>query len=138
MNGAASVPPIPGPDPNRAIDPTRFAKGTIKIDPKAKDRATAGLPVFVMVKRVDASGAPTGMPLAAEKLTWQGGDLAFELTERDQMVQGTELTGDVVVLARVDQDGDAVSKQPGDVVGQVRVTLPADSIQLVLDTILDK
>lgn len=134
--GAASVPPIPGPDPDRAIDPTRFAKGTIKLDAKARDRAKAGLPLFVMVKRVDASGAPTGMPLAAEKLTWQGGDLPFELTERDQMIQGTELTGDVMVMARVDQDGDAVSKQPGDVTGQTRVTLPADNIQLVLDTVI--
>lgn len=136
--GGASVPPIPGPDPDRAIDPTRFARGTIKVHPKARDRAKAGLPLFVMIKRVDANGAPTGMPLAAEKLTWQGGDLPFELTEADQMIQGTELTGDVVVMARIDQDGDAVSKQPGDIAGETRVTLPAGNVQIVLDTVLDQ
>lgn len=134
--GASSVPPIPAPDPNRPIDPTRYVKGVIKIHPKAAARAQAGLPVFVMVKRVDAAGAATGMPLAAEKLTWQNGDLVFELTEADQMVQGTQLTGDVMVTARVDQDGDASSKQPGDVTGETRVTLPADNVQIVLDTIL--
>lgn len=134
--GASSVPPIPGPDPNRAIDPTRYVKGVIKIHEKARARAKAGLPVFIVVKRVDATGAATGMPLAVDKLTWNNGDLAFELTENQAMVAGTELTGEVMVNARVDQDGDASSKEPGDVTGQVRVKLPADNVQIVLDTIL--
>ena len=52
------------------------------------------------------------------------------------MVAGTELTGDVVVSARYDQDSDAISKQPGDVTGQLRVKVPADKLVLTLDTIL--
>jgi uncharacterized protein involved in copper resistance len=127
---------LPAPDPNRPIDPTRYVKGVIKIHMKAKSRAKDGMPVFVVVKRADASGQPTGSALAVDKLTWTGTDLSFELTEKQAMVGGTELVGDVVVTARYDQDGDALSKEPGDIVGQARVKLPADNVQIWLDTIL--
>lgn len=127
---------LPPPDPNRPIDPTRYVKGTIKIHEKAKGRAKAGIPIFIVVKRADASGSPTGSALAVEKLTWNNADITFELTEKQAMVGGTELTGDVVVTARYDQDGDALSKEAGDIVGQARVKLPADNVQIWLDTIL--
>ncbi|MGE0397152.1 MAG: hypothetical protein AB7T06_10565, partial [Kofleriaceae bacterium] len=104
---------LPAPDPNRAIDPTRFVKGQIKIHEKAKARAKAGTALFLVVKRAGADGAPTGQPLAVEKLEWTAsGELAFSLTEAQAMVGGTELVGDVVVTARYDQDSDAISKQP--------------------------
>lgn len=127
---------LPAPDPNRPIDPSRFVKGVIKIHPKAQGRAKAGIPVFVVVKRADASGSPTGTPLAVEKLTWNNADLAFELTEKNAMVGGTELTGEVVVTVRYDQDSDALTKEAGDITGQAKVTLPADNVQIWLDTIL--
>lgn len=127
---------LPSPDPNRPIDPTRYVKGVIKIHEKAKARAKGGVPLFIVVKRADASGQPTGSALAVDKLTWTGTDLTFELTEKQAMVGGTELVGDVIVTARYDQDGDALSKEAGDIVGQARVKLPADNVQIWLDTIL--
>ena len=75
-------------------------------------------------------------PLAVEKLTWKDGGLPFELSEANAMIAGTQLVGDVVVTARYDQDGDAISKQPGDVTGSIHVTIPAENVKLVLDTIL--
>lgn len=128
---------LPPPDPNRPIDPSHHVKGFLKIHPKAKDRVKAGTAVFLIVKRADASGQPTGTPLAVEKLEWGAGDtVPFELTEQQAMIAGTQLTGDVVVIAHYDQDGDAISKQPGDVMGQVKVTIPADNVNLFLDDVL--
>jgi hypothetical protein len=127
---------LPAPDPNRAIDPAHHIKGVIKIHPKAADRAKPGGAIFVVVKRADASGQPTGSPLAVDKLTWQKDELAFELTEKQAMIAGTELIGDVVITARYDQDGDALSKQPGDIVGQMRLKIPADNVKLYLDQVL--
>jgi hypothetical protein len=127
---------LPAPDPNRPIDPTHHVRGVIRVDSKAKDRVKPGTAVFVVVKRADNNGAASGPPLAVEKLSWQGDGMAFELTEAQAMIGGTQLVGDVVVEARYDQDGDALSKQPGDVKGSVRVTIPADGVKLVLDTIL--
>ncbi len=128
---------LPAPDPNRKIDPSRYVKGMIKIHEKARARAQAGTSLFVVVKRVGPDGAPFGPPLAAEKLAWNAaGELSFSLTEEQAMVGGTELTGEVIVTARYDQDADAISKQPGDITGSARVTLPAENVTIVLDTIL--
>ncbi|MEO6776046.1 MAG: hypothetical protein ABI467_24000 [Kofleriaceae bacterium] len=124
------------PDPNRPIDPSHHIRGFIKVHPKAADRAKIGGAIFVIVKQADGAGQPTGTPLAVDKLTWTGKDLPFELTEGQAMIKGTQLTGDVVILARYDQDGDAISKQPGDITGQVRVKVPAENVNLFLDTVL--
>ncbi|CAN5793426.1 hypothetical protein BH11MYX3_BH11MYX3_45550 [soil metagenome] len=127
---------LPPPDPDRNVDPTRYVNGVIRVHMKAQARAKAGIPIFIVVKRADASGQPTGTPLAFDKLIWNNGELNVELTEQQAMVAGTELTGEVIVSARYDQDSDALSKEPGDIVGQVKVKLPADNVQIWLDTIL--
>lgn len=126
---------LQAPDPNRKLDPNRRIRGVLKVDAKAKANVKAGGAVFLIVKKADANGAPSGPPLAVDKVSYADG-LKFELTEAQAMVAGTELTGDVVVTARYDQDSDAISKQPGDVTGMVRVKVPADNVQLNLDTVL--
>jgi len=127
---------LAAPDPDRPIDPSHRVTGVIAVDAKAKGRVKAGTAVFLIVKRAGPDGAPSGPPLAVDKLTWSGDGVAFELTEEQAMVAGTDLSGDVVVMARYDQDSDAGSKQPGDVTGQVRVKIPAEHVKLTLDTVL--
>jgi hypothetical protein len=127
---------LPAPDPNRKIDPNHRVTGVIKVHAKAKDRVKAGGALFVIVKKAGPDGAPMGPPLAVDKLTWQGADLKFSMTEAQSMIAGTELTGNVVVTVRYDQDSDAISKQPGDVTGSARVTVPSDNVSVTLDDIL--
>jgi hypothetical protein len=127
---------LAAPDPDRPIDPRHRIAGTITVDAKLRDRLTAGTAVFVVVKRVGAGGAAAGPPLAVDKLSWTVGGVAFELTEAQAMVAGTDLSGEVLVMARYDQDSDAMTKQPGDVTGHVRVTIPAEHVKLALDTML--
>ncbi|HET9626663.1 MAG TPA: hypothetical protein VFP84_35110 [Kofleriaceae bacterium] len=124
------------PDPDRKIDPSHKITGMITLDAKAKATLKAGTSIFLIVKRAGADGAPTGTPLAVDKLTWADGGVPFELTDEQAMIAGTDLTGDVVVMARYDQDSDALSKSPGDVTGQVRVKIPAVNVKLPLDTVL--
>jgi hypothetical protein len=126
---------LQGPDPNRKINPNNRVKGVIKVHAKAKDKVAAGGAVFVIVKR-SVDGAPSGPPLAVDKLTWAKDELPFEMTEKQAMIAGTELSGEVIVTARFDQDGDAISKQPGDVMGSVKVKIPADKVTLTLDEVL--
>jgi hypothetical protein len=127
---------LAAPDPDRAIDPNHHVTGLINLDPKAKAKVKAGTSVFLIVKRAGADGAPSGPPLAVDKLTWRDDGVPFELTEAQAMVAGTQLTGDVVVMARYDQDSDALTKEPGDVTGQISVKIPADHVVLSLDTVL--
>jgi hypothetical protein len=123
-------PGTPVPGPGRAIDPNHRVAGVIHVDAKAKDRVKPGSPLFLTVKRAGSDGTPTGPPLAVDKLSWTGDGMAFELTG------GNDLSGDVIVMARYDQDSDASTKQPGDVTGQLRVKVPADHVKITLDTIL--
>jgi len=125
---------LPPPDPSRTLDPSHHVSGVVQPAPAVASRLRDGGAVFVIVKR-DDHGQPSGPPLAVQKLTWKPG-LAFELTERQAMIAGTELTGDVIVTARYDQDGDALTKQPGDITGQAKVKVPADRVALALDTVL--
>jgi hypothetical protein len=127
---------LEAPDPDRAIDPNQRVTGAILIDRKARDRARSGTSVFVVVKRAGPDGAPTGPVLAVDKLTWGKDDIPFSLTGANAMLAGTEHSGDVVVMARYDQDSDALTKEPGDITGQVRVQVPANNVMLRLDTVL--
>jgi hypothetical protein len=127
---------LSAPDPDRQIDPGHRVTGVIGIAAKAKDRVKPGNAVFLIVKRAGPDGAPSGPPLAVDKLTWTGDGMPFELTEAQAMIAGTDLSGDVIVTARYDQDGDALTKQPGDVTGQLSVKIPADRVKLMLDTVL--
>ena len=136
--GAASdLPQLPPPDPNRKMDPAHHIKGTIAIDPKLKDKVKAGTPVFLVAKTLDASGQPMSPPLAVERLDWTDKDsIAFSLDESNAMIAGTELKGEVLVMAHYDTDGEARSKTPGDVTGQLKVTIPSDGVKIVLDTLV--
>ncbi|HTR49491.1 MAG TPA: hypothetical protein VMJ10_02220 [Kofleriaceae bacterium] len=125
---------LPAPDPNRAIDPTHRVRGVIAVDAKAK--VPAGGVVFLAAKRPGPDGKPLDPPLAVERLTYNGGELPFELGEAQAMIAGTELIGDVVVTAHYAQNGDALSKAPGDVIGSAHVKIPADGVKIMLDTTL--
>ena len=60
----------------------------------------------------------------------------FNLTEANAMSAGTDFSGTVRIDARIDGDGEARSKEPGDVVGSVRAKIPGKGLKLSLDTLL--
>ncbi|MDB4960884.1 MAG: alkyl hydroperoxide reductase/Thiol specific antioxidant/Mal allergen [Myxococcales bacterium] len=115
-----------------AIDPDHHIRGTITVAPRLRGLAK-GTSLFLIAKRSNANGRPTGMPLAVARLTFTAPDLAFALTDADSMIADAPLTGDVVISARLDQDDDALTKQSGDLLGEVRVTVPSTGVTLVLD-----
>jgi hypothetical protein len=77
-----------------------------------------------------------GPPLAVQRYTVGAWPMPFELTQDNVMLSGTKLQGKVVLTARVDQDGDAMTKQVGDIEGvSAPVTVPAQGVELVLDQV---
>jgi hypothetical protein len=127
---------LPAPDPDRKIDTSKYVKGTIKGTPITEPKMRAGGVIFLSVRKAGPDGKPSGAPIAVERLAVGAFPQTFELTEANAMIGGTGFTGDVVVMARYDQDSDAISKQPGDITGMVKATIPADKLTLVLDTVL--
>jgi hypothetical protein len=124
------------PDPDRPIDPKKFLRGRIRAGAKAGTIAPGAI-VFVSAWPIDkATGEVLGSPLAVEKLTADKMPLEFRLDERNMMVKGTRFEGDVLIVARIDKDGEARTKEPGDIEGRLRARVPADKLDLVLDTVL--
>jgi hypothetical protein len=128
---AEECPPPPPPPSAGGSARAGGVRGTISFLPTIPPPAPGV--IFVLVKKADSNGQPTGMPLAVDRLQYDGKPLAFVLDESKQMVAGTPIAGDVVVTARWDRDGDAMTKQVGDITGSVRVTAPATDVKLVLD-----
>jgi hypothetical protein len=126
-----------GTTPGGDFDPKTVLAGTIKLDGKMKDKVTAGDVIFVVARRYEEGATGPGTPLAVQKLTAGAWPLKFALDSRDAMIAGTTLSGKVVVTVRVDKDGDAITKNPGDVIGQSKpVEPPKKDVVVALDKVL--
>ena len=95
-----------------------YIYGQLTLDDSVKSQVKPGSVVFVVVRRSVAQGK--GMLIAATKLngvTRGSFPLRYVVKQSDAMM-GAPLIGKVTVSARIDQDGDAISKQSGDIIGQ--------------------
>jgi hypothetical protein len=141
--GHEGMPPgHPDIDPQAAtpgeiqFDPKSVVAGVLRLDDKVKSKVKEGDTVFLVARQADAAGGP-GPILAVKKLTATKWPMPFQLDGRDAMMTGTALGGKVVVTVRVDKDGDAITKNPGDVTGASRaIEVPADKVVVTLDTVL--
>ena len=121
MGGAASQPAAAASGGN--------INGTISLDKAQAGKIKAGSTLFIIVRRDEGEGK-RGMMLAAKKINVTGAamfPLKYTVTPKDVMMAGTSLVGNVRVSARIDQDGDAISKQPGDVVGAAKAPVEVGS-----------
>jgi cytochrome c-type biogenesis protein CcmH len=115
------------------FDPKSVVSGVIRADDKVKAKIATGDVIYLVARSADKPGPP----LAVKRLTVGTWPIAFTLDGRDAMMEGTKLGGKVIVNARVDKDGDAMTKNPGDVTGATRpIEPPADKVVLTLDTVL--
>jgi hypothetical protein len=123
----------------RQPDPAHFLRGTLTLDPKIASKLPANAVLFLAVKRPGASGDPEGMPVMAQLIEQY--DLtkpfAFDLNESNSMMGNVpELTGEVWILAYVDQDSNATTHVTGDLLGKVKTTVPQKSLKITIDTVL--
>jgi hypothetical protein len=125
------------PDPDRPIDPSKFLRGRITATPTTAPAIEKGAILFLSVKPIDpTSGDVIGGTLAVDRIDIGALPVEFALTEANSMVDNTLFAGDVIVTARIDRDGEARTREPGDVEGRVRARIPAGGLELVLDTIV--
>lgn len=106
--------------------------GRVSIAPELASKVAPSDVLFVIVRRPGSSPRP----LAVKRIESPQFPVPFEITDRDLMVQGSELRGMVELLARLDKDGRAGPAQPGDIEGQYEKnpTLPGGTdLQIVLN-----
>ena len=121
---------------NVEFDPKSVVSGVLRLDDKVKAKVKEGDAIFLVARQADPAGGP-GPILAVKKLTAAKWPVPFQLDNRDAMMTGTKLGGKVVVSVRVDKDGDAITKNPGDVTGASRpLDVPSEKVVVTLDTVL--
>ena len=106
--------------------------GRVSIDAELASRVKPTDVLFIIVRR------PQGMPrpIAVKRIDAPTFPVAFEITNRDVMVEGSELRGMVNVLARLDRDGQAGPPQAGDLEGQFEknpMLVGAKDVEIVIN-----
>lgn len=115
---APAAAPAPEPPAAPASAPSAAApaggahsfRGQVRLG--ASTTAKAGAVLYLIVR---AAGMPNqGPPVAAKKIDAPSFPQGFEIGEGDVMMQGVPFSGPFDVYARLDGDGNAMTKEPGD------------------------
>jgi cytochrome c-type biogenesis protein CcmH len=108
-------------------------RGTVSLDEKLRAAASPGATLFIIAR---PAGAPAGPPLAVKKIPAPEFPLSYTLGPGDVMIPGRSLSGAIDLSARLDQDGNPATRQPGDLSGEYKrnpVTPGAENVNIVLD-----
>ena len=131
----AVAPPAPGG--SRGAPPVASSehpvRGTVTVAGHLADRIPAGATLFLI-----ARGGTPGPPLAVQRIASPRFPMEFSIGPEDRMIAGIPFSGPLRVTARIDSDGNATTRSPGDLQGAVVGTVdPGDrGVSLVIDEIL--
>ena len=128
--GGAELPPA-GEQGGRGLDPSAEAppiRGVIRL---AEGFSAPPNAVLFLIAR----GGAGGPPLAVQRIPAPRFPLEFELGPADRMIRTRPFAGELQLTARLDQDGDAGSRSPGDLEGAAAGAHPpgATGVEIVLD-----
>jgi cytochrome c-type biogenesis protein CcmH len=128
------------PRPDTAQAPAKQAQvgggavqGVITIDAKMKSKADGKAALFIIARSGGAAGGP---PVAVKKIERPVFPVTYTLGPEDVMMKGMPLSGKIAISVRLDADGDAMTRQPGDLVGEYKnnpVEVGAQRVDIVID-----
>ena len=124
FQGGGTIPAAGGP----------AVEGEIALSPTLKQKAKVGTVLFLSIRQ-DQGGTP-GQVLAVDRFEAKALPVRFSVDASKAMVPGTSFAGDVLIMARIDQDGDAMTKSPGDLQGMAKARIPAKDVRVTIDTVL--
>lgn len=141
VTAAATAPAQhPAPEVNRPPSPhsfpaereggisTTLLSGTIDLDPSITQSPGSAVTVFIIAR----TGPGKGKPVLARRIDAQSFPLTFTLTGADSMMAGEKPTN-VSLEARIDLDGDAMTREPGSPTARLAsVSLGSGSVALTL------
>jgi hypothetical protein len=146
---AAAPPPPPPPPPPPAPPAAPAGEGaapaaagpggsiTGKIElasALAKNKPEGTL--FLVARRISDAPGVRGSLIAVKKLPATKFPLPFEMSSADMPFQQGGFEGELVLTARIDQDGDPMSHQKGDYLGSLpKVRVGSKNVRLTLDQV---
>jgi cytochrome c-type biogenesis protein CcmH len=107
-------------------------RGSIEIAPELAGQLPAEAVLFVIARIRGASGGP---PLAVLRLPAPRFPLPFEIGAQNLMIPSQRFEGDLTLTAQLDGDGNASTRLPGDLRGELPepVRPGAEGVRLLLD-----
>ncbi|MCP3983328.1 MAG: hypothetical protein GY723_03010 [bacterium] len=122
--------PRPSPPTSSDAEPLR---GTIRLAEALADRVPPGAVLFLIART-----SPEGPPSAVKRISDPNFPLEFALGPSDRMIQATPFAGPFQLSVRIDADGNAMTRNPGDLQGRASGSYEpgTDGIELLIDEIL--
>jgi cytochrome c-type biogenesis protein CcmH len=126
------MPPAPEPAPPAAAGGAPLT-GTIRISDELASRVPSGAVLF-LIARTGGGGPPTAVRRIADPRF----PLEFSIGPEDRMIQALPFDGPFELMARVDADRNAMTRNPGDLQGAAKGTFSpgAHDIEIVIDEVL--
>ncbi|HVZ85375.1 MAG TPA: hypothetical protein VHG72_00275, partial [Polyangia bacterium] len=131
------VAPAPSPAAAPPADaPGGSITGTIVLAAAAaKSRPKDGT-LYLVARRISDNPTARGTLIAVKKLPATTFPLPFSLTAADMPFQNGPFDGELTLTARIDQDGDPLTHEKGDVFGTLpKVKVGARNVKLPLDQV---
>lgn len=110
--------------------------GVVSIDPKLKEKINNRAVLFIIVRSGNTSAGP---PLAVKRIDQPSFPLNYSIGPQDVMTPGVSLSGEVFISARLDQDGNAMTREAGNLAGEYRknpAKVGAQKVEIVLDRVM--
>jgi cytochrome c-type biogenesis protein CcmH len=135
----AEIPASGGPSQKAAaVAPTaansgQTISGKITVDAKLKDKIDTQAALFIIAR---PAGGAAGPPLAVKKIDKPTFPLSYSLGQENVMMQGTPFAGQINITARLDKDGNAVTREAGNLLGDHKknpVTVGSQNVDIILD-----
>ncbi len=139
---APAAPPAPTPPPaepaaaagGEAASGGSIAGKIVLASAVAKTKPTGTL--YLVARRISDNPNARGTLVAVKKLPATSFPLPFTLTAADMPFQTGPFDGELTLTARIDQDGDPLTHQKGDVFGSLpKVRVGAHDVKLALDQV---
>lgn len=120
--------------PTAVVAPQARVEGRIDVSPAMAAHVSPGDTIFLIARHSETNAMVAVVKLAAPARF----PLPFGLGPENVMVTGAAFAGPLKITARVDKDGDATTKNPGDVLGEIdaAVAVPAKDVVLTLSHML--
>ncbi|TAJ78790.1 tetratricopeptide repeat protein [bacterium] len=115
---------------------TQQISGTISVDPKIQSKWDAQAVLFIIAHR---AGSKAGPPLAVKKIEHPVFPLSYSLGPENVMMQGMPFSGKVLLSARLDKDGNPMTNEAGNLLGEYKknpVEIGSQHVDIVLDHVM--
>jgi cytochrome c-type biogenesis protein CcmH len=119
----------------KAATSGQTVSGEITVDAKLKDKIDRQAALFLIARQ---AGGGAGPPLAVKKIDKPAFPLSYSLGQENVMMQGMPFTGKINISARLDKDGNAMTREAGNLLGDHKknpVDVGSQNVDIVLDQV---